>query len=175
MDMEKSLVERIADVDDERRRTSTQVRKALLAHRDEVDQTLAAYRRALTVLLAVCVLLAAGLGWLVFGQQQLRAQSRDAQAAALAAARAVDADEAAGSAETDRLDERVQSLDERLGALDQRIATALDDDAVAAALSAMQDRVASVEAQLGAVREAQRDRAARAARRGAGVPSRHRR
>jgi len=48
-DMEKSLVERIADVDDDRRRTAVQLQKAFNTHRDE---TTAALRRGFSGILA---------------------------------------------------------------------------------------------------------------------------
>jgi DamX protein len=73
-DIEKSLVERIADVDDERRRTSTQVRKALSAHRDEVEQRLRTYRGLLMASLAGLALVAAGLLWLALAWSGERAQ-----------------------------------------------------------------------------------------------------
>ncbi|MGB5831579.1 MAG: hypothetical protein WBG92_06255 [Thiohalocapsa sp.] len=73
-DMEKSLVERIADVDDERRRTSTQVRKALQTHRDEVELRLRAYRNTLVGLSVLTALLAAGVLWLGAGLHLQRAQ-----------------------------------------------------------------------------------------------------
>jgi len=72
-DMEQSLVERIADIDDERRRTSTQLRKALRTHVDDVEARLVIARRALAVLLIVVALLAAGVIWL---GMNLQAQQR---------------------------------------------------------------------------------------------------
>lgn len=60
-DMQLSLVDRIADVDDERRRSSTQLRKALQTHKDEVEQRLVGYRRALIALSALAGLLTAGV------------------------------------------------------------------------------------------------------------------
>ncbi len=60
-DMQLSLVDRIADVDDERRRSSTQLRKALQTHKDEVEQRLVGYRRALIALSALAGLLTAGM------------------------------------------------------------------------------------------------------------------
>jgi len=72
-DMEQSLVERIADIDDERRRTSTQLRKALRTHVDDVEARLVIARRALVALAIVVALLAAGVIWL---GTNLQAQQR---------------------------------------------------------------------------------------------------
>jgi hypothetical protein len=63
-DLARALVDRIADVDDDRRRSANQLRKALEAHRDEVR---AARRRdrALAVFpIVLGVLLAGAAGWL---------------------------------------------------------------------------------------------------------------
>jgi DamX protein len=60
-DMQLSLVDRIADVDDERRRSSTQLRKALQTHKDEVEQRLVGYRRTLIALSALAGLLTVGV------------------------------------------------------------------------------------------------------------------
>lgn len=60
-DMQLALVDRIADVDDERRRSSTQLRKALQTHKDEMEQRLVGYRRALIALSALAGLLTAGM------------------------------------------------------------------------------------------------------------------
>jgi len=66
-DMEKSLVERIADVDDDRRRTAVQLRKALDTHRDEIRAQRHRDHTALLVLTGIgIVLLAAVL--LLFNQ-----------------------------------------------------------------------------------------------------------
>jgi DamX protein len=71
-DMEKSLVERIADVDDDRRRTAQQLQKALNTHR---DATAARIQRGLWVGTALAILLAAGMaaalgGMLWWGTKQ---------------------------------------------------------------------------------------------------------
>ncbi|MDX2478664.1 MAG: hypothetical protein QNL05_15030 [Gammaproteobacteria bacterium] len=73
-DMEKSLVERIADIDDERRRTSTQLRKALQTHIEDVETRLTGAKRLLVALSVVVVLLAAAVVWLGTGLQVQRAQ-----------------------------------------------------------------------------------------------------
>lgn len=73
-DMEKSLVERIADIDDERRRTSTQLRKALQTHIEDVETRLTGAKRLLVGLSVVVVLLAAAVVWLGTSLQAQRAQ-----------------------------------------------------------------------------------------------------
>jgi len=102
-DMEKSLVERIADVDDDRRRTAVQLQKAFNTHRDE---TTAALRRGFSGILAgvgvIGLLLAGAIGWSLWQQ----AQQRDRQAEALAD---LDSRLASLSATVARLDTRDES------------------------------------------------------------------
>jgi DamX protein len=68
LDMEKSLVDRIADIDDDRRQTSTRLRKAFQAHMDEVSLRFKGYRRTLIVLFILTSLLMMTLIWLWFSQ-----------------------------------------------------------------------------------------------------------
>ena len=81
-DIEKSLVERIADVDDDRRRTATQLHKALNSHRDE---TAARLKRAsgglLALIAAVTLLLAGAVGWDLWHQTRERARQAEAMTA----------------------------------------------------------------------------------------------
>jgi DamX protein len=102
-DMEKSLVERIADVDDDRRRTAVQLQKAFNTHRDE---TTAALRRGFSGILAgvgvIALLLAGASSWSLWQQ----AQQRDRQAEALAD---LDSRLASLSANVARLDTRDES------------------------------------------------------------------
>ncbi len=64
-DLEKSLVERIGDVDDDRRRTAIQLRKALRVHRDEVDAQVKRQGGITIGLLALlAIVFSALLGWI---------------------------------------------------------------------------------------------------------------
>ena len=125
-DMEKSLVERIADVDDDRRRTAVQLQKAFNTHRDE---TTAALRRGFSGILAgvgvIALLLAGAIGWSLWQQSQ----QRDRQAEALA-----------------DLDSRLASLSANVARLDTRDESpappeASDDAAQQALLSELGERV----------------------------------
>lgn len=66
-DIQKSLVERIADVDDDRRRTSVQLRKALETHRDEIRAQRQRDHTALLVLTGIGIILLAAV-LLLFNQ-----------------------------------------------------------------------------------------------------------
>jgi len=123
-DMEKSLVERIADVDDDRRRTAVQLQKAFNTHRDETGATL---RRGFNGILAgvgvIALLLAGAIGWSLWQQ----AQQRNQQVQALA-----------------DLDTRLASLSATVGRLDTRdesTAPPPDDTGQQALLSELGGRV----------------------------------
>lgn len=123
-DIEKSLVERIADVDDERRRTSTQVRKALGVHRDEVEQRLRTYRGLLMATLAGLALVAGVLIWLLVvwsGERaRLGQQIADlAQRTPVPAAAIVADDAQALESEIAELRRRAQAISNEVQALQQ--------------------------------------------------------
>jgi DamX protein len=125
-DIEKSLVERIADVDDERRRTSTQVRKALSAHRDEVEQRLRTYGGLLMASLAGLALVAAGLLWLALAwsgeRARLAQQLAEIQQRLQTSAETVVVDPAAQQAGDSRLAElqqRTQAMTSEIQALER--------------------------------------------------------
>jgi DamX protein len=122
-DVEKALVERIADVDDDRRRTTLQMQKAWQAQRRDIDDRLARQRRALIGSVAVVfVLVAGGLGWLYYGFADLR-RGIDAR---LATFEPVAVEAAARPAEIDTVgqvvDDRLQDLAERQAALEAELA-----------------------------------------------------
>ena len=147
-DMEKSLVERIADVDDERRRTSTQVRSALLTHREEVDARLSTFRHILLGMLALLLALTVAVVWLALDPRQGsdadpaspalaqqmstlaervdgidgRVAGLDARSAAQAASQSARTDPAAGlSGEIDAMQQRMQTLEARIAALAKQV------------------------------------------------------
>jgi len=68
-DLEVSLIGRIADVDDDRRRTANEVRRALDAHREEVDEDLR--RRGLVSMTFIFVAFLISIGTAVFSLFQI--------------------------------------------------------------------------------------------------------
>ena len=132
-DMEKSLVERIADVDDDRRRTAIQLQKAFNTHRDETAASIRRGLRGIAALVAVVSLLLAGaVGWDLWRSARVRAQQAEAMAAlghrvdALAAAVGKTATEPAGAAVSpaalSALGGRVDQLASRVAALSSAVA-----------------------------------------------------
>ncbi len=97
--MEKSLVERIADVDDDRRRTAIQLRKALETHREEIRALRQRDHRALLVLMGIGIILLAAV-LLLFSQLFQTRGNLDTRLAALESAseRRADTDETATGA-----------------------------------------------------------------------------
>jgi hypothetical protein len=131
-DMEQSLVERIADIDDERRRTSTQLRKALQTHIDDVEARLSVARRAMAALSLVVLLLAAGIIWLGINLQAQRTQLAleiSAQQASPSASAGKDQpsdalDDAPDDAPDDALAARLAQIERQLTSLASLAATA---------------------------------------------------
>ncbi|MCF7985926.1 MAG: hypothetical protein K9L70_16110 [Thiohalocapsa sp.] len=127
-DLEKALVERIADVDDDRRRTAMHLQKGLQMHRDEIDTQL---KRQSGLLLGLLLLLgigvAAALAWIAWqadaGREALTEQmaALQAQVTALAdAPPAVEAPPAAGA--SDPLAGDVEGLGARVDSLADQVA-----------------------------------------------------
>ena len=137
-DMQLSLVDRIADVDDERRRSSTQLRKALQTHKDEVEQRLVGYRRALIALSALAGLLTAGVIGLGL---TLYAQSGEvAQQIANIDTVTSDSDETSAQA-TNQLATQVADIDLRLA----RLSSQLGDVAPAALSDSVELLIGQIE------------------------------
>ena len=140
-DMEKSLVERIADVDDERRRTDIHVRKALQAHRDDVERRLGRFGYGFKALLILVLIAAAGLIWLIAASLSERTAvskrlaEMQGRIDALSSARQTSPEPAIGTAKLDALSARIaavsadveslrRSVQERSTVHDQRLAGA---------------------------------------------------
>lgn len=84
-DMQKALVERIADVDDDRRRGAAALMKAFNAHRTQVRARLKHHQLTFGFALGLpLLLLAAGLSWLTWASHE-RAQQQDTRLFALEA------------------------------------------------------------------------------------------
>ncbi len=121
-DMEKSLVERIADVDDDRRRSAVQLRKALETHREEIRAQRRRDHNAILVLAGIgIILLAAGL--LLFAQLVKTRNAMEARIAAVeqqAPQPPAEPDTAADDlqAEVDQLGDAVEAIGDRLTALE---------------------------------------------------------
>jgi DamX protein len=133
-DLARALVDRIADVDDDRRRSANQLRKALEAHRDEVR---AARRRdrALAVFpIVLGVLLAGAAGWLYLELMKTR----------------------------DALDRRITAAEQRIESAPKTpapseppadIPTTADFDELANAIEAIGDRLTAAESRGGQPRQ----------------------
>ena len=148
-DMQLSLVDRIADVDDERRRSSTQLRKALQAHKDAVEQRLVGYRHALIGLSALTGLLTAGmlgLGWTLYSQRTDVAQ----QIAGIATA-APSADEMSSRA-TEELATQIADIDVRLARLAAQLGD-VEPTALSDAMEALSGQVEAVRADVQSLSE----------------------
>ncbi|MBK1630797.1 hypothetical protein CKO31_08580 [Thiohalocapsa halophila] len=120
-DLQKSLVERIADVDDDRRRTSVQLRKALETHRDEIRAQRQRDHTALLVLMGIGIILLAAV-LLLFNQLiQTRSslEERLAQLEGAAAAPQSSAPAAPGA---------VSDMQQRIDRLEQRLSGASDTE-----------------------------------------------
>ena len=153
-DMEKSLVERIADVDDDRRRSAVQLRKALETHREEIRVQRRRDHNAILVLAGIgIILLAAGL--LLFAQLVKTRNAMEARIAAVEQARGgpvAEPDTAAADlqAEVDQLGDAVEAIGDRLTALEgasrQPAASRPAADAAAAAeqRKALETRMAAL-------------------------------
>lgn len=156
-DMEKSLVERIADVDDDRRRSAVQLRKALETHREEIRVQRRRDHNAILVLAGIgIILLAAGL--LLFAQLVKTRNAMEARIAAVEQAREpiAEPDTAAADlqAEVDQLGDAVEAIGDRLTALEgasrQPAASRPAADAAADAAAAAEQRKA-LEARMAAL------------------------
>ncbi len=132
-DMEKSLVERIADVDDDRRRNAVQLRKALETHREEIRGQRRRDHTAILVLAGIGIILLAAL--LLLFSELFR--TRDAMSTRIAAVeQAQQLETAPGTAaadmqaDMDQLGDAIEAIADRLGALEdaalQQAATAPD-------------------------------------------------
>ncbi|MCG6939817.1 MAG: hypothetical protein LJE69_01005 [Thiohalocapsa sp.] len=127
-DMEKSLVERIADVDDDRRRSAVQMRKALETHREEMRAQRRRDHTAILVLTGIGIILLAAV-LLLFSEMVKTRNAFEARVAALehkqpAAPGTASADI---QAEIDQLGDAVEAIGDRLTALEgagQRVASA---------------------------------------------------
>lgn len=151
-DLEKALVERIADVDDDRRRSATQMRKALETHRDEV-RTMRQRDRAMLLLLAgLGILLIAALA-LMYSELVKTRDALDgrltaleergtspspaaiAPSAATPPAQSSETDDAPTRAELDELADAIEAIGDRLAAAEGRtrqLRDAADTDRAAA-------------------------------------------
>ncbi len=121
-DVEKSLVERIADVDDDRRRSTQQMQKAWQTQRREIEHRLARQRGVLIALVAVLlVTIIGGLAWAYQGLDQLR-RSVDMRLATFApAAVETTADPAEIAALAARLADTADALSSRQAAQEARL------------------------------------------------------
>jgi len=120
-DMEKSLVERIADVDDDRRRSAVQLRKALETHRDEISAQRRRDHSAMLLLAGVGIILLAAMV-LLFAEL---IRTRDAMDARIAAVEqrgqqpaGPDTTAADIEAEMDQLGDAIEAIGDRLTALE---------------------------------------------------------
>jgi DamX protein len=127
-DLEKALVERIADVDDDRRRTAMHLQKGLQMHRDEIDTQL---KRQSGLLLGLLLLLgigvAAALAWIAWqadaGREALTEQMAALQAQVTALADAPPAAEASpATGASDPLAGDVEGLGARVNSLADQMA-----------------------------------------------------
>jgi len=156
-DMEKSLVERIADVDDDRRRSAVQLRKALETHREEIRVQRRRDHNAILVLAGIGIILLAA-GFLLFAQLVKTRNAMEARIAAVEQAREpiAEPDTAAADlqAEVDQLGDAVEAIGDRLTALEgasrQPAASRPAADAAADAAAAAEQRKA-LEARMAAL------------------------
>jgi DamX protein len=149
-DMEKSLVDRIADVDDDRRRTAIQLRKALETHRDEIRAQRRRDHNALLALSGIGIILLAAV-LLLFSQLLQTRDALDARLSQLessATASAAGADPGEGPAtsnqqadtaseppveEVDELADAIEAIGDRLTALEGRLQRLSENQAAAGA------------------------------------------
>jgi DamX protein len=176
-DMEKSLVERIADVDDDRRRTAVQLRKAFETHRDDIRAQRRRDHTALLALTGIGIVLLAGMVLLFTQLLQARA-ALEARIAALEAAPAAGAP--AGAAPSALSADAAAALGTRIDALEQQARqpvapaaavadeSATDDteDAATEQVGELADAIESIGDRLTALEGSTRDRPAAAANTG---------
>ena len=148
-DMQRSLVDRIADVDDERRRSSTQLRKALQTHKDDVEQRLAAYRNALFGLSALAGLLIAGMIGLGFA---LHAQQAQVARSIVDRATAAPPTDIASRPASEELATRVAEIDRRLARLTSQLGD-VDPATLIGSIDALSSQVEVLEANLRSLSE----------------------
>ena len=138
-DQEKALVERIADVDDDRRLTSQQLQRGWQAQREELGARLRRQGR-LTITAAVLVLMA-----LVLAVWYARSGDGAAVSAGEVASLREDVRRLAGTGREDaRIDERLAALAAGLGEISTRLAQSRDAssrDSSSAELAGLTERV----------------------------------
>jgi DamX protein len=136
-DLQKSLVERIADVDDDRRRTSVQLRKALETHRDEIRAQRQRDHTALLVLTGIgIVLLAAVL--LLFNQLFQTRSSLEERLAQLEGAAAAPQDSAPAVSDAPAASDAIEDLQQRMQRLEQGAEADTGTEDVAARLERLE-------------------------------------
>lgn len=144
-ELERTLVERIADVDDDRRRGQAQVQRAIQSHRDELAGGHA--RRYGWLLFALAsVALAGGIGgYFLHGQQmrqaaELRGQIEQARVEASQLQSIADQDE--------RMDEKLARLSTAVSALSEALGRRLEGTPAqeGAALAALEERLSALSA-----------------------------
>lgn len=151
-DVEKSLVERIADVDDDRRLTAVQLQRAWQTQREEQEARLRRRSRAGMAVLALIAVLGAGGLFALYRQVQSVRAGLDAQTAALGPA----LERLAGSATRDLLvEEKLRDLSGALAGLARSVERGADARAAPAEattadapLAALVERVESEQARL---------------------------
>ena len=119
-DMQKSLVERIADVDDDRRRSAVQLRKALETHRDEIRAQRRRDHGAILVLAGIGIVLLAAVA-LLFSELLKARGDFDERLSALEQREAAPASAAADTdlgAELDELADAIEAIGDRLTSLE---------------------------------------------------------
>jgi DamX protein len=118
-DVEKALVERIADVDDDRRRTTLQMQKAWQTHCREIDDRLLRQRRVLIgLVVSLFVIVIGGLAWFYLGLADLR-RTMDTRLASVEQA-SVEPAAVQAAASPDQIDALGQLVDDRLLVLAER-------------------------------------------------------
>jgi DamX protein len=146
-DMEKSLVERIADVDDDRRRSAVQLRKALETHRDEIRAQRRRDHGAMLALAGIGIILLASV-LLLFAQLFQARNHYDARLTAMQdsidALPAAPANAPAGP-DLSALDTRLTRVEEGLQARADDVPDGEQVDELADAIEAIGDRLTAVE------------------------------
>jgi DamX protein len=154
-DMEKSLVERIADVDDDRRRSAMQLRKALETHRDEISAQRGRDHNAILVLAGIEIILLAGM-LLLFSQLFELRGNIDTRLTALETAVSGPPRPAAGPEAPPDIDARLAQLERQVQPWAGGEAPGEQLHELADAIEAIGDRLTAVE---GLTREAALSRA----------------